>query len=327
MTNKEHISIQAAAERLAAVDDIIVLTHKNPDGDTIGSALAITAALRQIGKRCRAVWEGELRARYNPLTEGYTDEQFEPKFVLAVDTAGEHLLPDAVRAEFGGRVDLAIDHHGTNTGYAALTVVNAEASCCCEIILAVMEAFGAELTPYIGSCLYVGLATDTGCFKFSNTTPASHQLAARLAHAGVDIAYLNDLFFERKSRSRVELERRVLAGMEFTSRGRICIITVTREMLLQTGCNESDLEDLSGLPRSIEGVECGITLREQENGNFKISVRTKELDAAAICASFGGGGHLRAAGCECSGTPFDLKVALVARVERALAEAAAEKTE
>ena len=317
----KEITIQQAAERLLAADDILVLTHKNPDGDTIGSALAITAALRQIGKRCRATWEGELRSRYNPLTEGYADEIFEPQFVLAVDTAGPHLLPEAIRAQYGERVDLAIDHHGTNTLYAAETLVNAEASCCCEIILAVLEAFGAELTPYIGSCLYVGLATDTGCFKFSNTTPASHQLAARLAHAGVDIAHLNDLFFERKSRSRVELERRVLAGMEFTSRGRICIITVTREMLQQTGCSESDLEDLSGLPRSIEGVECGITLREQENGNFKISVRTKELDAAAICATFGGGGHLRAAGCECGGTPFDLKVALVARVEQALAEA------
>ena len=317
----KEITIQQAAERLLAADDILVLTHKNPDGDTIGSALAITAALRQIGKRCRATWEGELRSRYNPLTEGYADEIFEPQFVLAVDTAGPHLLPEAIRAQYGERVDLAIDHHGTNTLYAAETLVNAEASCCCEIILAVLEAFGAELTPYIGSCLYVGLATDTGCFKFSNTTPASHQLAARLAHAGVDIAYLNDLFFERKSRSRVELERRVLAGMEFTSRGRICIITVTREMLQQTGCSESDLEDLSGLPRSIEGVECGITLREQENGNFKISVRTKELDAAAICATLGGGGQLRAAGCECGGTPFDLKVALVARVEQALAEA------
>ena len=317
----KEITIQQAAERLLAADDILVLTHKNPDGDTIGSALAITAALRQIGKRCRATWEGELRSRYNPLTEGYADEIFEPQFMLAVDTAGPHLLPEAIRAQYGERVDLAIDHHGTNTLYAAETLVNADASCCCEIILAVLEAFGAELTPYIGSCLYVGLATDTGCFKFSNTTPASHQLAARLAHAGVDIAYLNDLFFERKSRSRVELERRVLAGMEFTSRGRICIITVTREMLQQTGCSESDLEDLSGLPRSIEGVECGITLREQENGNFKISVRTKELDAAAICATFGGGGHLRAAGCECGGTPFDLKVALVARVEQALAEA------
>ena len=140
--------------------------------------------------------------------------------------------------------------------------------------------------------------------------------AARLAMLGVDISNLNQLFFEQKARARIEIERLVLDSMEFTEEGKICFITITREMMDKTGCLESDIEGLASIPRSVEGVEAGITFRERPNGNWKISVRTKYLNAAKICSYFGGGGHTFAAGCECSGDLFDIKVAMIDIIKR-----------
>lgn len=313
------LSIEDAGRLLLESDDILVLTHKNPDGDAIGSALAVCTALRSIGKRCNAAWTGPLSFSFGVITDTYEDMDFEPRFILAVDLASEGLLPDDTK-QWAGKVDLCIDHHASNTGYAAASVVNGNSSSCAEMIMQLLPVLGAEFTTYIGECIYVGLSTDTGCFKYSNTNADSHINASRLALRGVDIARLNDLFFEQKTRGRIEIERLALDGMEFTRGGKICIITITREMMEAAGCIESDIEDLAGIPKSIMGVECGLTLKEQKNGNFKVSVRTKTLDASAICRAFGGGGHKRAAGCECSGTPFDIKVALVAVINHEMTE-------
>ena len=310
-----NLSIEEAGQLLKGADDILVLTHKNPDGDAIGSALAVCAALRSLGKRCNAAWSGQLSAPFRVLTDSYEDMALEPKFLLAVDLASESLLPDDTK-KWAGKIDLCIDHHASNTGYAACSLVHGESSSCAEIVMDILPVLGAEFTEYIGECIYVGLSTDTGCFKYSNTNADSHINASRLAVRGVDIAKINDLFFEQKTRGRIEIERLALDGMEFTCCGTICIITVTRAMMDAAGCIESDIEDLAGIPKSIMGVECGLTLKEQRDGSYKISVRTKTLDASAICRAFGGGGHRKAAGCECTGTPFDIKVALVSVIER-----------
>lgn len=312
------ISPEEAAARLLGADNVLVLTHKNPDGDAIGSGIAIANALRQKGKRCRVAWSGELASFFSLITRDYRGDDFaEPDFVLAVDLANTKLLPDETK-EYADTVDMVIDHHATGVAFARETLLEPGASCCAEIIYKVISAMGCEITQQIANCIYVGLATDTGCFRYSNTTADNHILAAELVSLGVNIARFNEIIFGQKSRARVEIERRVLAGMEFTSGGRICIITITRSMLEETKCIESDIEGIATIPKAIEGVEAGITLREQENGNWKISLRTSDLDASEICSLFGGGGHLRAAGCECSGTPFEIKVALVAEINKRL---------
>ena len=297
------------------MDRILILTHNLPDGDAIGSALALATGLRQKGKQVRATWSGQLSSCYHILTDAYESQKFEPEHIISVDLAGPHLLPEETK-KYADVIELAIDHHGTNTGFAQESLVVAKSASCAEIVMDVIEEFGGTITPYIGSCIYVGLSTDTGCFRFNNTTPESHMRAARLAMLGVDIANLNQLFFEQQARARIEIERLVLDGMEFTDDGRICFITITRELMEKTGCLESDIEGLASLPKSVEGVEAGITLRERPNGNWKISVRTKYLNAAKICAYFGGGGHTFAAGCECSGDPFDIKVAMTDILKR-----------
>lgn len=312
------INPEEAAARLLETDNILILTHKNPDGDAIGSGIAIALALQQKGKHCRVCWTGELAGFYSLITGCYQpDEIGEPDFVLAVDLANPRLLPEDTIG-YSDSVDMVIDHHATSVEFARETLLESAASCCAEIIFKVINAMGCSVTTDIANCIYVGLSTDTGCFRYSNTTADNHLLAAQLVSLGVNIAKFNELIFGQKSRARIEIERRALSGMEFTSSGKICIITITRSMLEETNCIESDIEGIATIPKAIEGVEAGITLREQENGNWKISLRTASLDAAEICSLFGGGGHIRAAGCECSGTPFEIKVAMVAAINKRL---------
>ncbi|MEG1650535.1 MAG: bifunctional oligoribonuclease/PAP phosphatase NrnA [Oscillospiraceae bacterium] len=315
------LSSEQGAALLKQMRDVLIITHKNPDGDTLGSGFGLWAALRQIGIRSKVVNEGKIADRFDFMTKPYAeqaDTDFEPLFVVAVDTAATKLIGDSLCEKYGGRVDLCIDHHGSNETYAKNTVCDPASASTCEIIAEITELLGAELDMYIAKCVYTGLATDTGCFKYSNTTAKSHLLAARLIDIGVDFAELNRLFFETKSRQRAALEQMAVAGMEFAHDGKIAIITVTKDMLARAGCDPSDIEGITPISRTIEGVEVGVTMRELNNGNFKVSLRTVTVDAARICAMFGGGGHPRASGFECGGTAFDIKVATIKAIEKVL---------
>ena len=310
------IDISRASRLLSESDDILILMHKNPDGDTLGCGFALEEALLLLGKRARAVCSSTVPSRYDYISASSAPE-FEPLFIVSVDVAGEQLLGEPYESL---PVDLAIDHHGTNSGFAKELYVDASSASCCEIIADVIHLLGVEWNERIAGALYTGVSTDTGCFRYSNTTAKSHELAARIYASGLcDTPQLNKLLFETKSRARVALEQSAISGMEFALDGRIAIITISLEALHKANCEPCDVEGVTSIPRAIEGVEAGITLRELENGNFKVSLRTNNrVDASRICAMFGGGGHIRAAGFECSGTPFDIKVALVDAIGRVL---------
>ena len=161
------------------------------------------------------------------------------------------------------------------------------------------KLLGVEVDANMALALYTGISTDTGCFRFSNTTAKTHRIGADLIELGIDSAEINRVMFETKSRIRVELERMALDAMQFHFDDRCAVIVITREMYEKTGCKDEDLEGITSIPRSIEGVIVGVTLREREQGGFKISVRTyPPVDAAEICKRVGGGGHIRAAGCQ-----------------------------
>ncbi len=313
-------SVSKAAELLSAASRVLIITHKNPDGDTLGSGYAMWATLTSLGKRAKVVCDSIIPARYDFITKRYEDEKsedFEPDFILAVDTASLRLMGDSL-CELGKNTVLCIDHHETNEGYAQYLLCDSKSASCCEIVAKLIDKLGIELDEYISTCLYVGASTDTGCFKYSNTTGETHRLAARLIDNGVDVSEINFRLFEQKSKSRIKLEQMALAGMEITAGGKIAIMTITLEMLKSSGCEANDVEGITPIPRTIEGVEAGVTLRETREGVFKVSLRTKTIDASKICAAFGGGGHIRASGFECSGTQFDIKVAVVAEIEKAL---------
>ena len=292
------ISASAAASFLERSDKFVILTHASPDGDTLGSAYALADALCALNKRVFVVCPDKIPERFGYLIKEY--EAFEPETVVAVDIADEKLL-GSLYDRYSGRAALCIDHHGSNTKYAEMLYLEADAAAACECIYNVINELGTMITPYMASCLYTGIATDTGCFKFSNTTPRSHRYAAELIEKGADYGEINRVMFEVKSRGRIAMERKVLENIEFYYGGRCAVITVTRDMIKETGCPLGDLDGVTAMSRQIEGVQIGVTIKEKPDGKYKVSLRTFEpYNAADICAVFGGGGHIRAAGCEFS---------------------------
>ncbi len=312
----EHIDLETVAKRLLQQDDILLLSHKNPDGDTLGSAGALGAALRALGKRVAVFCSDPISSRYDYMGIELYDESWQPKYIVAVDVAGTQLFGDAA-AKYQQHVDLCIDHHPSNSGYAGLTLLQADAAATCEIIYLLICHMGVEVTPTIADCLYTGISTDTGCFKFANTTPRTHRIAAELMELGAHFIKLNELLFESKSQRRLAIERVALSHLEYYFDNRCALMYVTWDDVLSTGADSNDLEGITSIPRMIEGVLVGITMRQLESGSYKVSVRTSEgIDASRVCEALGGGGHVRAAGCEFFGNLENAKAAVLEEVAK-----------
>ena len=298
----ERVTVAQAAELLGNANDILILTHHFPDGDTLGSGFALCRALRALGKQARVVCNDVIPEKYAYMWEGLEEQTFEPAFICAVDVADEKLLGDTFQP-YASQTDLCIEHHGSHRSFEKRLLLDAEMGANAMIVLQVIEELGVAVDVAMADCLYTGIATDTGCFKYSNTTPLTHRMAAALMEAGAHAEPINRAMFDIKSRARVALEQQALQSMEFFAGGRIAVMKITEEMLKTSGAGEFDLEGLSPLPRQIEGVWVGATLRRKEDGSYKVSVRTgAHADASQICALLGGGGHARAAGCTLSGS-------------------------
>ncbi len=306
-----NISIKGVCNALLANDRILIVTHQSPDGDTFGSGYALYYALRSIGKRACVVCSDEPPERYHFMLEGYEADEFEPQLVVAVDLADRQLF-GAKYAHLADLVDICIDHHPSNSRYAKKVLLRAKASATCEIMYDVVKGLGAEFSKEICTCLYTGIATDTGCFRFSNTTAKAHRIAARLMEGGAPTAKINRKMFETKSVSRLMIERQVLESIEYYFDNRCAMISITQDMLKTSGAEESELDGISTLPRQIAGVQIGVMLREKETGEFKVSMRTNDgFDASKICGKLGGGGHMKAAGCVVPGGLDNAKRILV----------------
>ena len=316
----QNVDRETVVSRLLAADDILILCHKNPDGDTIGSGTALCLALQQLGKNAAVLCSDPIPAMYDYMPITVFDGSFSPAFVVAVDVAGIQLFGERNNIrDYAEHVNLCIDHHGSNSGYAYETLVDDHAAAAAELLTTLIPEMGAKITPEIASCLYTGVATDTGCFRFSNTTAETHRAAAALIEAGADVEKLNERLFESRSHARVIAERMALESLEYSFGGRCATVYLTKEQIAETGADGTDLEGITSLPRMIEGVEVGITIRQQPTGSYKVSVRTVTgVDASAICAHLGGGGHKQAAGCELLGSLDNAKAALLTEVEKAL---------
>lgn len=315
----KRISEQEAVQRLLQADNILLLAHQYPDGDTLGSNFALYLALQTLGKTVRIACEDAIPEKYDYMDVTASMPEFEPAFICALDVADAKLLGSSMQEKYGNRVDLCIDHHSTNTGYAAETCVDATCAACAMIILRVIRLLKVELTPAIAQCVYTGIATDTGCFKYSNADALAHRMAADCMDVGIPYEMINRVNFDMKSRARIELERMALDNMEFYHGGRVAVMTIDNTMVAGSGASENDLEGLPPIPRQIEDVWVGITLRQKADGSYKVSVRTgTHADAAAICALLGGGGHNRAAGCAPEGSLEEAKQAVLQAVEQAV---------
>ncbi|MDE6728155.1 MAG: bifunctional oligoribonuclease/PAP phosphatase NrnA, partial [Oscillospiraceae bacterium] len=201
--------------------------------------------------------------------------------------------------EIGDKAELCVDHHETNTGYAKRTLLCEDYAAACELIYEVINALGVPFDKELANCVYTGTATDTGCFKFSNTTVQTHMIAAEMIKFGADFANINYINFDLKTQGRIKLEQEVLKNIRYFEGGHIALISVPLSLL--DGLSDVDSDDvgaLSNIPRQIDGVNVGICVKEKKPEVYKASLRTSELvNAAEVCSLFGGGGHARSAGC------------------------------
>lgn len=306
------VDFSSAVNELKNADKILILTHANPDGDTLGSGYALLRALRKMGKRAKLINADKINSKYAHLYEGLEEDDFSEEFIVSVDVAERKLLGDTVSEKYADRVDLSVDHHGTTKLFAKKTYSEPDSASACEVVYLIIKALGVEIDKGIADCIYTGCSTDTGCFKYSNVTARTHLIAAELISYGADHSKINVRMFDTKSMNNIMLERMCLEALETFAEGKIAVITVTKEMLKKSGTDKSALDAVKPLTRQIEGVKIGITVKEEDNGAIGVSVRTDEdYDASAICAHFDGGGHIRAAGCELRDTPQNVKTKVV----------------
>ena len=292
------MTIKEAAAWLGSHDRYLILTHKRPDGDTIGCAAALCRGLRGLGKTahiCPGTGETHL---FTPYLEGLlAPEGFQPETVVSVDIAARGLFTDTGKPWLERGIDLAIDHHPSQEFFAKETCLDASRAACGEIIYEILQELG-QVNAETALPLYVAVSTDTGCFQYGNTTAHTHRVAAALMDTGLDVFPLNKRHFRTKTWVRLQVERLIVERMHRYEDGKIAVAPVSLSLLDEAGATEEDMEDIAAFLGQIEGVETSITIRELADGGCKLSVRTSGgLNATKVCAILGGGGHAAAAGC------------------------------
>lgn len=303
------------AEFLKVHDNFEILTHAYPDGDTLGSGFALCLALQQLGKNARVITTN-VPSKFLYLLNGVKHQSFEAETIVSTDVAADSLLGSNM-GNYIGKVDLCIDHHGSNTFNATNKYVDSHASANCEIIYKLLLELNIKFTEEIADCLYTGISTDTGCFRYTNTTSDTMRIVASLMDLGCNSAYINKVMFETKSKEKIQLEHAVYDTIEYCADGKCAIIYTTLDMLKKLDVGDDEMEGLASIPRQIEGVLIGITMREKDGGFFKISVRTNDnINASDFCSLFGGGGHPAAGGCTIEGSLDDVKAKLKKAVEK-----------
>ena len=282
---------------LLKFDKFAIVTHRRPDGDTLGSAALLCRGLRQLGKTAYVLENPEITEKYVPLHEGLTKAWAEEgDTVVCVDVASPNML-GAHFAPLQEKIQLRIDHHGSATPFTPFELVEPKTASCGEIVYGVLQVMGAKLDVPMAQALYTAISTDTGCFRYANTTAETLRVAADCKEAGADTFRLNQELFETNSLARLRLQGWLVENALFLQGGKIAICALPLSKEQELGLTEDDMENISGFPRSIAGVKIAATLRQETAETVKMSVRAVPgYDAAAICATFGGGGHKGAAG-------------------------------
>lgn len=300
---------KSVASLLLSRNNFLILTHKNPDGDAVGSACALCSALRRIGKTAYLYANPDMTAKYLRYAEEFlSPEGYMPEYTVAVDIASVNQFPKG----FSGNVELCIDHHPTNSRYASKYLVMDKKASCGEIILRIIKNMCGDLTRQEATLLYIAVSTDTGCFRYSNTNAATFKAASELMEAGADNSSVNESFFRKVSRARLKLEGMIYSDLRFYRDGEICMAMITSRMIEESGAVEEDFDDLAALAGRAEGAKLCVTVRELPTGESRISLRSSPgVDCSTIAAVFGGGGHKLASGCTINGRPERAKEILL----------------
>lgn len=285
------------ARFLTERDNFVILSHCRPDGDTTGSAAALCLGLRQLGKTAHVLKNPEISPRFAWLHQGLTKDAAQPVDTLVcVDTASPTMVPKAF-APWKDAIQLRIDHHGSATSFTHWELVDPASASCAEIIWDLLMAMGVQPDRQIAEAAYVGLSTDTGCFRYANTTAHTFSVAAQCAQAGARIYQLNQELFETNTLARLKMQAWIVEHMHLIQDGQMAVCAIPKDVELALGVTEDDMDNISSFPRTVAGVKMAATLRQSSDGGTKLSVRAiPGCDATLVAVRFGGGGHKGAAG-------------------------------
>lgn len=281
-------------------ESIALVVHVNPDADCIGSACALLIALRSMGKKVHIFCDGNIPNRLSFLTEeDFFGSCGSYDVCVAIDVAEKSLMGSMENEVYNrAPIKCCIDHHFTNKGYADYSYIDSKASATGEIIYQFIKKFlKREITSEVAMRLYAAIASDTGSFKYSNTTPRTHETAAALLKIGFDAPRVMSTLFERKTSEQLKLNAEITANLEFYMENKVCVAVVDEKMLEKYSLAFGEADDIASIPRSIVGVEVGVYIKVKGEKECKVSLRSNEyVDVSQIAKQLGGGGHIRAAG-------------------------------
>lgn len=316
------MTLDEIKKEIEKANNIVILTHEAPDGDAIGSILAMKLGLKQMGKEADLIIE-ECPKTYAflPGTEDIKTSSKIEKYDLAIslDCADEKRLNGGLTYFENAKVKVVIDHHGSNKMFGDLNFVNPASPACCEILIAIFEYCGVEITKEMGECLLTGIITDTGGFKYDGVTAETFEFTAELLRKGVHVSEIYKRVLQVKTRAHFELSKLVMERMELLENDKIAFSYLTLEDLEKTNAEPGDDEGLVEIGRDIEGIEVSVFIKEKEGENgYKVSLRSSnDINVSDICLLFGGGGHPKAAGCFIQGDIEQVKNKLINAIRKA----------
>lgn len=309
------LTFKETAQWLQDRDNFLIITHRSPDGDTVGSGVGLCLALREQGKTAFLIENEGIHGFFSSYVENLSSPDFIPDYIVAVDTATEDLFPDSGEP-YKGKVDLSIDHHPPRSMYAKENCIYPEHAAAGELIFHIASLLGA-VSKQVAHALYLALSTDTGCFVYGNTTAETHRIASILMETGIEVRDVNKEMFQTTTLTRLKLESLLISNMHLYNNGTIAIVCVTQKMLEDLHATDHDTENISAFIAKVEGVVTGVTIQEKKDGICKLSVRSNPniLKANEVCAQLGGGGHAAASGAKFKGTMDETVSAIVKAIE------------
>ena len=303
---------------------IAITFHSSPDGDAIGSSLALFQGLKKFGKEVEILSKEEMLEDFKFLcgSENINHKKFkvstDTECVIVLDCGDVKRINAELNFENRGYTIINIDHHLSNELYGDLNYVDTNAAAVSEIIYQMIKLMGIDMDKDIAECLYTSIITDSGSFRYPSTTSVTHTIAGDLINTGIDFSEIHRVIFENKKFQRIKLYGKAIESMKLAAGDKICTIEITKDMLFNLGIiKDTDTSDIINIGMKIDTVEVGVLLKEVEQG-VKVSLRSKsKVDVRKIAETFGGGGHLRASGLVISDKSIaEVKDIILAEVEK-----------
>ena len=316
------------SELIDQANTILITSHKDPDGDSIGSQLALATLIESRGKSCSIINQGALPNKYQfldparkiqniSLNENLQNFKTGLDLVVVLDSTSLERIGQAVELIMPGIRVINIDHHPDNDRFGTFNYIDDKASAVGEMIFVLLKYLNFTLTPIVSTQLYAAILTDTGRFKFSNTTPQCLKVCAELIEAGADPRYLTNQIYFNHSLPFLKLLGSVLSRPQILMEGKICVMTIKQDHLLELGVDPSELEGVVDYTLYVKGVEIGLLFTEKGNRKTKVNIRSQNaFDVSKIARFFGGGGHRNAAGCTLEMSLNQAKTIIVEQIEK-----------